>query len=646
MIDTDTRAATDLPPMAKFVEDFDWASHPFGRPDSWPRALRSVMRFMLDAAFPAALWLGPDLRLFYNDAYRPILGPRHPSAFGRKGRDVWGELWDIIGPQFEQVVASGKGMSISNQMLPMTRYGYEEETWWDYTFSPLTADNGTISGVINEAHDVTAIVIRERHDRLMLALDDQLQASATVDGMIDAALALIGEHLRVTRTGLGEIDRETRELVIERCWVASAMPDITGRYPLGSFGDISAELASGASVRIEDNLTDPRTADAATLERYRRIELRAGIVTPIIDRERYAGGIFAQDRVPRRWTDAEVALVEGAAKRLWQAVQRRRAESRLRDSEERFRLIFEQAEDIIFTADVDQRITDANAAGLRAIGLPREQLVGRSIAEFVTPDDFTQTTAMLNRKIEHGGHTRHEVGVTSADGRRMRWENNSTLVIGRDEKPIGLLSVSRDVTERRAFEERRELLIHELNHRVKNTLALVQGLAHQSFRERPEDAVQFSARLAALARAHDLLTREHWEGATIRDLVDGASAAFGGVAERIIAEGPALTVSPRAAVALVMALHELMTNAVKYGALSDRYGNVTIAWEEHKGGFSVTWRESGGPSVVVPERRGFGIKMIERALAHDLGGTVKVDFNPAGLRCTIEAPLPAEHART
>ena len=232
-------------------------------------------------------------------------------------------------------------------------------------------------------------------------------------------------------------------------------------------------------------------------------------------------------------------------------------------------------------------------------------------------------------------------------GRLRRWEINSGLAIDGDGRAIGLNVIARDVTEQRAFEERQQLLINELNHRVKNMLALVQGLALQSFKGEREPGAGYAAfqgRLASLAAAHDLLTREQWEDVTLGELIADATRVHAGPDGRIHASGPHVVVNPKAAIALVLALHELGTNAAKYGALSVPGGAVDIDWTTENGRLHIEWRESGGPQVCAPVRQGFGLRMIERALAADLAGTATVTFAPDGLFCVIDAPEPGSPA--
>lgn len=202
------------------------------------------------------------------------------------------------------------------------------------------------------------------------------------------------------------------------------------------------------------------------------------------------------------------------------------------------------------------------------------------------------------------------------------------------------------VLERKRTEEHQRLLLNELNHRVKNTLAIVQSVASQTFKgdaASPGARLAFDNRLAALAAAHDVLTAENWEAASIHEIIGRTGLGCGAADERFRAQGPEVRLPPRAAMSLAMALHELCTNAVKYGALSNGSGSVRISWEIVRDfaipAFRLEWVESGGPAVSSPGRRGFGSKMIEKALASELGGSVQLSFDVGGVRCMIEAPL-------
>jgi two-component sensor histidine kinase len=178
---------------------------------------------------------------------------------------------------------------------------------------------------------------------------------------------------------------------------------------------------------------------------------------------------------------------------------------------------------------------------------------------------------------------------------------------------------------------------------VKNTLAIVQSLAHQSFHSStpaPDAIGRFEGRLEALAAAHNLLTRKNWDTATIADVATAALAPFVPESRRTI-EGPDVSVQPQTAVGLALALHELATNAAKYGALSRETGRIVVSWTVTDGELRLEWREEGGPPVSPPEHRGFGSRMIERTLAAEFGGKVQLDFRPEGVVCTVVAPLPS-----
>jgi two-component sensor histidine kinase len=208
--------------------------------------------------------------------------------------------------------------------------------------------------------------------------------------------------------------------------------------------------------------------------------------------------------------------------------------------------------------------------------------------------------------------------------------------------------VVQDISERKRHEQHLRLLINELNHRVKNTLATVQSMASLTFRNSTdvnEARSRFEARLIALAGAHDALTREKWEGASLIHIVEQGIAPYRSP-ERFSIEGPEIIVSPKYALALAMALHELCTNAVKYGALSNADGRVSITWFAMDGKegreLHMRWQERDGPPVISPTRRGFGSRLIEQGLARDLAGEVEIEYAVTGLVCAIKASLGAK----
>ncbi|ACL55978.1 sensor histidine kinase [Methylobacterium nodulans] len=320
------------------------------------------------------------------------------------------------------------------------------------------------------------------------------------------------------------------------------------------------------------------------------------------------------------------------------------AEAALRESEERLRLALAAGQ--LGTWEVDlatgQNRLSARSAEIMALTPAREGWI-----DTVDPADRPALDAAFAALVAGEGEYRTEFRVRTADG-SVRWVS-AEAVVQRDAagRPRRVIGIHQDVTERKRAEDHLRLLLHELNHRVKNTLATVQSIAMQSLRrlrgKEAEDAREaFVARLVALARAHDVLTRESWEGAELAEVVAGAVAPLEGPRgrrARFSISGPPLRLPPRMALSIAMALHELGTNAVKYGALSIIQGQVSITWSVADGELTLCWRESDGPPVTPPERTGFGSRLIGQSLARELAGSVTLDYAPEGVICTIRAPL-------
>lgn len=340
--------------MGALTRAFDWSKTSLGPAERWPQSLRVTVRLMLTSRHPMFIWWGPELIQFYNDAYRETMGPeRHPSALGAPGRECWAEIWDIIGPQIDYVMAGHGATWNVDQLVPVTRHGRRENVWWTYSFGPIDLD-GKVGGVLVVCRDVTS------------------------EHMARDALNLINE---------------------------------------------------------------------------------------------------------------------------------------------------------------------------------------------------------------------------------------------------------------------------ELKHRVKNTLAVLSAVATQTFRDPSSktDLDKYLGRLAAFGRASDLLTAANWAETPLRDVIDTALGPYRTGEGRFDVSGPPLVVKSRQALALSLAIHELATNALKYGALSVPGGHVSIAWtaedDRGTGRFAFVWQELGGPPPSEPASPGFGSRLVSRVLEDDFGGSVEISYGPAGLICRLTAPL-------
>ncbi|GAA4023144.1 hypothetical protein GCM10022280_24810 [Sphingomonas swuensis] len=202
-----------------------------------------------------------------------------------------------------------------------------------------------------------------------------------------------------------------------------------------------------------------------------------------------------------------------------------------------------------------------------------------------------------------------------------------------------------DITARKRAETHQRLLINELSHRAKNLLAIIQSIAQQSFKgdhASADSLARFEGRLGALSAAHGILTQERWEKVPLRRLICDTFTTVRSEDERLTLDGGDILVSPKVSVSIAMAIHELATNALKYGSLSNETGKVEVRWKNEDGRLRLSWKERGGPVVHEPERRGFGSRMIERGLSAELGGSVVIHFEPDGVLCEVNAPMPVD----
>jgi len=277
-----------------------------------------------------------------------------------------------------------------------------------------------------------------------------------------------------------------------------------------------------------------------------------------------------------------------------------------------------------------------------------EEAIGMDFAELFTASDRAAAMPQIEIKTALADGRAEDTRWHRRKDGSLFWANGVTMAV--DGSPdVSLVKIVRDETAARLAEEQRVLLLNELNHRIKNTLATVQSIVEQTLRAAQVDAEireDLTNRLMALSEAHNLLVDQNWAGADLERIVETAFDPHQNEDNtRIILEGPPVRLSPHQAVNLSLALHELTTNALKYGALSREEGQILLNWNLSQDGagrrrMTLLWRERGGPPVAEPTATGFGMRLLERTFGRAEGGGMRIDFAPEGLRCSLVLPLP------
>jgi PAS domain S-box-containing protein len=328
--------------------------------------------------------------------------------------------------------------------------------------------------------------------------------------------------------------------------------------------------------------------------------------------------------------------------------ERRQAEDRLRESERRLATAMRAGQLGVFEysyRSLPRYYWDRTVRSVWGLG-DKETIGEETFWRSLHPDDLAMVQEASERAQDPNGSRRYDVEyrIHRRGDNALRWVKVASDILFDEAGPVKMIGTIQDITDRKAAEEQTLLLMREVNHRSKNLLAVVQSIAHQMAQgaDPATFARRFSERLAGLASSQDLLVRSQWKGVDLEALVASQLAHYQHlVGRRIHISGERLQISASAAQNLGMALHELATNATKYGALSGSSGEVAIVWAVADDVFSISWTESGGPSVSSPAHKGLGSLIITRLLERALDGKVQLEFEPGGLRWSLEAPTAA-----
>jgi PAS domain S-box-containing protein len=627
-------------------------------PQPAPGPARDPSRFltaMLDSISDYIYAFDREHRFTYiNQAMRDLFGPEaDPSGKSFRELGYPRTLARRLDGHLRHIFATGQ--PIEDEVFFTSPTGTRAH--YQFVWGPVRDEGGRIEAVVGVSRDTSER--RRMEERLregearqsfLLQLGDRIRGFNDAAKVMATVSEMVGRHLAVGRCGYAEVSDCGQYFVVERDWTDGVMPSLVGRRRTSDFGAVVDFYRAGETIVLEDTLEDARTrgAEQAFAEIGR---LRAGVGVPLFKGGRFVAVFYVHQSRPRQWRDEEVALVGEVAERTWAAVARARAERALRESEWRYRALFDALDEgfcLLERVDTapdqpsDYRYLVTNPAFATHTGI--NGVVGRTMRD-VFPDASAFWYDTFDSVIGSGEAFRFEHGLVT---RGRVFDVYACRLDDGSHRRVAVLF--HDITERKRHEQHQRLLLHELNHRVKNTLVTVQSMAMQSFRAGvdPELArIQFDGRLMALSRAHDILTRESWGRAPLAEIVREAIAPYRDQHhDRLRAEGPPVWLPPRHSLAFAMVLHELGTNAVKYGALSNQDGRIDIQWQAN-GKLRLQWIESGGPPVEPPTGRGFGSRLIERGLRHEIGGRVTLDFAREGVVCTIEVTLdgtsPLDH---
>jgi PAS domain S-box-containing protein len=324
--------------------------------------------------------------------------------------------------------------------------------------------------------------------------------------------------------------------------------------------------------------------------------------------------------------------------------ERNQHEDKVHVSEIRYRRLFEAAHDGVLLLDSGTgKIIEANPFMTRMLGYPQDHLIGKELFEIGLLKDEAASREMF-QKLKKASQVRYEnLPLEGQAGRNQEVEVVANLY---DENGRSVIQCNiRDITERKRSEEHVKLLMAEVNHRAKNLLAVVQVVAQQTakYGDPATFTTRLSERIAGLAACQDLLVKTEWQGVELSDLIEAQLAHFRDlIGTRVQLEGPLARLTTAAAQGIGMAVHELATNAAKYGALSNREGRVRIHWEVTDGRdptFSMSWLEDGGPEVEVPTHKGFGQIVIGRMAEASVQGKAEIAFRENGLAWNLSAPV-------
>ena len=402
-----------------------------------------------------------------------------------------------------------------------------------------------------------------------------------------------------------------------------------------------AAMQRGERVIVDDVQQSPVFLGTPALQVLLEAGVRAVQSTPLVTREGRLLGMFSTHYpAPHRPTERALRMLDILARQAADLIEREKSEQSLRH----LGPILQSTDDAVIGLDLNERITAWNGSAEKVLGYSAAEAIGRPVTILIPPERHEAEREYLQR-VRAGEHVDHyETVRRRKDGTLVDVELTVSPVLDAAGRQVGASKIARDISERKRAQERQELLAREIQHRTKNLFAVVQAVVGRSFagKQTVEEAeATVVSRLASLAQTHVMLMDKQWEGLDLAEVISTEMSPYAG---RVKIEGPQLTLNPKAAQNFSLAVHELATNAAKYGALSNAMGWVHIRWSiQHNGvgACSFHWQEHGGPPVTAPKHRGFGSTVLEYVMGEYFNEPPRMEFAPSGISYALTASLPA-----
>lgn len=538
---------------------------------------------------------------------------------------------------------------------PQTKESFNGDLrrWFRTQVSRIGPLGSPLLGIVFEdvtERKVAEIALRESEERqvFLLQLSDDLSRLSDPDDVMQVMATRIGERMSLSACVFADVDDERGLITVHQGWTADGVPGLEPTFRIADYltDEFQRAARAGRPLIVRDVVTDPRS----NAEAYARLKVGSFVVVPFHRNGRWTALFAAGATEARDWTQSEITLFREICDRVFPRIERARAEVALRESEVRLRSLLEGIPQLVWRAVDDGRWTWSGVQWSLYTGLSEAESLGYGWLDAVHAEDRERVRAVWKGAADLEAFDVECRTWNAAEDRHRWFSMRATPVRDDDGRIREWLGTATDVDDMRGLQDAQQVMVAELQHRTRNLIAVVASIARQTLAQTgPTEAFgeRFGERLAALSRSQGLLSRAGSERITLGTLVWMELDALGAkdFGERVRVDGPEVTLRNSVVQTLALAVHELATNARKYGALSDDGGRLDVSWTvtgDEEPRVRLEWRECGtgiGNGTRDAGNRGYGRELIEKALPHTLDATTRFDLAEGELLCTIDLPL-------